>query len=75
MKNQILKYFIWRVIDLIQWAESFFKERSLDKPRAEIEWLLCYLLGCERLDLYLRYDEPLSQAQLETLRIFFITFL
>ena len=59
----------WRVIDLIQWAESFFKERSLDKPRAEIEWLLCYLLGCVRLDLYLRYDEPLSQAQLETLRI------
>ncbi len=31
----------WRVIDLIQWAESFFKKRSFDKPRAEIEWLLC----------------------------------
>ena len=59
----------WRVIDLIQWAESFFKERSFDKPRAEIEWLLCYLLDCERLDLYLRYDEPLSRVQLETLRI------
>ena len=58
----------WRVIDLIQWAESFFKKRSFDKPRAEIEWLLCSLLKCNRLDLYLRYDEPLSQSQLDTLR-------
>ena len=58
----------WRVIDLIKWAESFFKKRSFDKPRAEIEWLLCSLLKCNRLDLYLRYDEPLSQSQLDTLR-------
>ena len=58
----------WRIIDLIQWAESFFKKRSFDKPRAEIEWLLCSLLKCNRLDLYLRYDEPLSQSQLDTLR-------
>ena len=58
----------WRIIDLIQWAESFLKKRSFDKPRAEIEWLLCSLLKCNRLDLYLRYDEPLSQSQLDTLR-------
>ena len=58
----------WRVIDLIQWAESYFKKLSFDKPRAEIEWLLCALLNCERLDLYLRYDEPLSKPQLDTLR-------
>ena len=58
----------WRVIDLIQWAESYFKKLLFDKPRAEIEWLLCALLNCERLDLYLRYDEPLSKPQLDTLR-------
>ena len=58
----------WRVIDLIQWAESYFKKLLFDKPRAEIEWLLCALLNCERLDLYLRYDEPLSKPQLDILR-------
>ena len=58
----------WRVIDLIEWAESYFEKKSFEKPRAEIEWLLCSLLDCERLDLYLRYDEPLSKSQLETLR-------
>ena len=58
----------WRVIDLIEWAESYFEKKSFEKPRTEIEWLLCSLLDCERLDLYLRYDEPLSKPQLETLR-------
>ena len=58
----------WRVIDLIEWAESYFEKKSFEKPRTEIEWLLCSLLDCERLDLYLRYDEPLSKSELETLR-------
>ena len=58
----------WRVIDLIEWAESYFEKKSFEKPRTEIEWLLCSLLDCERLELYLRYDEPLSKPQLETLR-------
>ena len=58
----------WRVIDLIEWAEAYFEKKSFEKPRTEIEWLLCSLLDCERLELYLRYDEPLSKSQLETLR-------
>ena len=58
----------WRVIDLIHWAESYLKEKKIDNPRAEIEWLLCALLDCNRLNVYLRFEEPLSQSQLTTLR-------
>ena len=58
----------WRVIDLIHWAESYLKEKEFDNPRAEIEWLLCALLDCNRLNVYLRFEEPLSQSQLTTLR-------
>ena len=58
----------WRVIDLIHWAESYLKEKNFDNPRAEIEWLLCALLDCNRLNVYLRFEEPLSQSQLTTLR-------
>ena len=59
---------VWRIIDLIQWSESYFKEKSHQNPRLEIEWMLCSLLDCERLDLYMRFDEPLSGSQLSTLR-------
>tara|TARA_B100001250_G_scaffold285808_1_gene247861 strand:- start:4735 stop:5589 length:855 start_codon:yes stop_codon:yes gene_type:complete len=59
---------IWRIIDLINWAESYFKEKGFENPRFEIEWLLRSLLNCNRMDVYLRFEEPLSQTQLSTLR-------
>ena len=61
----------WRVIDLIHWGESYLKEKEFDNPKAEIEWLLCALLDCNRLNLYLRFEEPLSLSQLTTLRSWF----
>ena len=59
---------VWRVIDLIHWSESYFKDKAFSNPRSEIEWLLCSLLKCGRLDLYMRFEEPLSKGQLSTLR-------
>ncbi len=59
---------IWRVIDLIHWAEEYFASRGFENPRREIEWLLRDLLNCSRIDLYLRFEEPLEKSQLETLR-------
>jgi len=59
---------VWRIVDLIQWSESYFRGKSHQNPRLEIEWMLCSLLNCERLDLYMRFDEPLSGSQLSTLR-------
>ena len=58
----------WRVIDLINWAESYFKEKGFANPRSEIEWLLRAVLKCNRMDVYLRFEEPLSQSQLAALR-------
>ena len=60
----------WLVIDLINWAESYFKEKGLENPRREIEWLLRSVLNCNRMELYLRFEEPLSSEQLSTLRSF-----
>ena len=59
---------VWRIVDLIQWSESYFRDKSHQNPRLEIEWMLCSLLKCERLDLYMRFDETLSGSQLSTLR-------
>ena len=59
---------VWRIIDLINWSELYFKEKSFPNPRSEIEWLLCSLFQCSRLDLYMRFEEPLQKSQLSTLR-------
>ena len=58
----------WRVIDVIQWAEEYFKSRNFESPRLEIEWLLRDILDCSRVDIYMRFEEPLSNIQLEKLK-------
>jgi release factor glutamine methyltransferase len=59
---------VWRIIDIVEWAEIYFKEKDFDSPRLEIEWLLCALLDCNRIDIYLRFEEPLSKQQLKKLK-------
>ena len=59
---------IWRVIDIIDWAESYFYKKNFTKPRLEIEWFLRSILNCSKLDIYLRFEEPLTQSQLMILK-------
>jgi len=63
----VIKKRIWRVIDLINWADEYFSLKGFDNPRQEIEWMLTDILDCERFDLYLRFEEPLTSDQLELL--------
>ena len=59
---------IWRVIDLIKWGEQYFSDNNFENPRKEIELLIQEILNCTRVDLYLRFEKPLTKPQLETLR-------
>ena len=58
----------WRVIDLLKWGEQYFSDNDFDNPRKEIEILLQDVLECNRVDLYLRFEEPLGKNQLKILR-------
>ena len=59
---------IWRVIDLIKWGEQYFTDNDFDNPRKEIEIFLQDILACHRVELYLRFEEPLAKTQLVKLR-------
>ena len=59
---------IWRVIDILNWGEQYFTDNSFDNPRKEIEILLQDILECSRVELYLRFEEPLEKKQLAKLR-------
>ena len=61
----VIKKKVWRVIDLINWADEYFSLKGFDDPRQEIDWMLTDILDCERFDLYLRFEEPLTSDQLE----------
>ena len=58
----------WTVLSMLEWATSYFEEKGIDNGRFSIEWLLAELLQVKRLDLYLLFDRPLTQEELEELR-------
>ncbi len=59
---------VWTVLSMLEWATDFFDERGVQNPRLSIEWLLAYVLDINRLDLYLKFDRPLSTSELDQLR-------
>jgi release factor glutamine methyltransferase len=54
----------WTLIKLIQWATAYFDAHDIDSPRATAEILLAHAMGVKRIDLYLRYDQPLNSDEL-----------
>lgn len=58
----------WTVLSMLEWATDYFKKKKIPDPRHSIEWLLAETLDIKRLDLYLKFDRPLSPAELRELR-------
>ena len=57
-----------RIIDLINRGMDHFKEKGIDNARREMEWFLCEILQCKRIDLYMRFEEILLGNDLQQLR-------
>ncbi len=55
----------WTIIKLIRWATSYLKSHDIDSPRATGEILLAHALQLNRIDLYLKYDQPLVADELQ----------
>ncbi len=58
----------WTVLDALQWTAGFFDSRHIDAPRLTAELLLSEVLGVDRIDLYIRHDQPLSETELSFYR-------
>ncbi len=58
----------WRTIDLINWGTDYFTENNIENARREIEWLLCHVLKCQRIDLYMQFENPISDVSLSLFR-------
>ncbi len=54
--------------EILERTTIFFKEKKIDSPRLDAEILLSHGLGMKRIDLYLKYDQPIKESELEKLR-------
>jgi release factor glutamine methyltransferase len=58
----------WTPLRLIAWTQGFFTRRGVDAPRLTAELLLAHALSCDRVRLYLDFDKPLGEPELERFR-------
>ena len=56
------------VLDVLNKATEFLNSKGIDSARLNAELLLANILNCKRLDLYLMYDKPLKQDELDLFR-------
>ena len=55
----------WTMLGALNWTASYFHSHGIDSPRASAEILLAHALDLRRIDLYVRYDQPLQPTELQ----------
>ena len=58
----------WTIKRLLDWTSEYFTKHDSDSPRLEAEILLAEALGCERIELYTRFDEVPDGQPVATFR-------
>ncbi len=58
----------WTIGSILQWTAKYFTQHKIDTPRLDAEILLSHALSLSRVDLYMRYDQPLDRAELNGFR-------
>lgn len=56
------------VLDVITATTEYFQKSGVESPRLNIEHLLAHVMGKRRMDLYMEFDRPLGEKELEPLR-------
>ena len=61
---------VWTVHRILQWTQQYFTGKGLENPRLDAEVLLCDVLGCRRIDLFMRLQQELLPEELKQYREF-----
>ncbi|MGE3317176.1 MAG: peptide chain release factor N(5)-glutamine methyltransferase [Planctomycetaceae bacterium] len=58
----------WTVRRIIEWTTGHLKNHGSETPRLDAEILLAHARNCRRIELYTRFDEPLTDPQRAAMR-------
>ena len=59
---------VWTIMKILNWTKQYFEARGVENPRLDAEVLLCAVLKCQRITLYVDFERPLSEEELATYR-------
>lgn len=58
----------WTIQRLLEWTTEYFEQVEAETPRLEAEVLLAEALGCQRIELYTRFEEVPDQESVTNYR-------
>lgn len=61
----------WTIRDLMKFSIDHLQRHGFDEARLNVELLLSHALRCQRIQLYTRFDQPLSKDELAGFRMLF----
>ena len=56
------------VLEVIKLSTDYLQKKGVESPRANAEILLADILKCKRLELYLSFDKPLAENEVQDYR-------
>jgi release factor glutamine methyltransferase len=56
------------IVEILKLSADYLQKHGSDSGRLDAELLLAHALGLRRLDLYLKFDQPLGEPELTTYR-------
>ena len=56
------------ILDIIKRTTDFLEKRGVESPRLNAELLIGHALGLKRMQLYVQFERPLTEAELEKIR-------
>jgi release factor glutamine methyltransferase len=59
---------VWTVRRILEWTTAHLKKHGSETPRLDAEILLAHSRKCARIELYTRFNEPLSDTERATMR-------
>ena len=56
------------VLEILDKCADYFLKKGIPNAKVDAQILLASVLGCKRLELFLRFDQPLTQVQISDFR-------
>ena len=56
------------VLDILDKGTAYLERKGIEDARRNMQMLVAHQLGCTRMDLYLRFDQPIDEDRLAPLR-------
>jgi len=59
---------VWTIVKILDWTKQYFTDKGIENPRLDADVLLCAVLKCQRINLYVHFDQPLKAEELQKYR-------